>query len=366
MLTINDLQLKFTRINDSLAKESLNDEERALLENDKTKVLSDFKQHLKGLANIQKKKKAHHEAPSSSLFYWIKVGVLGLVSLIGLAQGSIGGYLGANTLFSQLISSIHSAWLTVIAVAVTAINVILFTAFEIDMLKSLLGISNQSAAGKMIAEHEKQIELATKINAQIESACVVSQSNFQEYKAMVDLSNAINSDIDIKKKTYREYVEHPIKAGIRWFLTGCGAIMTCLSSYWAGIALLTGLSASLVGTPAGWAIISILTATSLILYFAMEGSSIRNMLNPTLGAFDRVKEKLNNFACKQDFENQSLLLNRSLIAAAPAKHKLINTLDLAVNTDYKRKKYNAGFFAHQTSYTDALLDYPFASKVPRM
>lgn len=354
-VTINHLSATISQINRALKKTSLSNSKRLLLEEYKLAILQSIlsylntfnrSNHLATDSNETKKK-------SRGILGWLKTGFIFLISLIGLAESSVGSFLGMRNLLSLIAPNIGNFWLMAATLGVTAINFVLFIAFEVDMLKSLFNIGSRSTAKKIIETHQKQINEIASLNQKLTDIYLINNVTQHQYQQLVTMTTKFNRDARLKHQTYQEYREHPFKKTARLALTVLGAGICGLGSYWGGSVALAAIAAPLVGTPIGWCIIGGLVLSNLVFYFAMQGTGIKNLFNPCMNAFNSMKETLKKFS--PHTENDLCRIKLANRNAFKSQHRSILAGDLArpsLREDHKDDL----FFTERKRMVDALTD----------
>lgn len=301
-----------SQVNRALKKKSLSDSKRLLLEDYKCVLLESISTHLDSLlSNRSTADNEDQKKKSRGVLGWLKTGFIFLISLVGLAESSAGCYLGMSNLLSLLIPTISQFWLMAATIGVMAINVVLFAAFEVDMLKSMLNINTPNAARKIIETHQKQVEHVAAINNKLTDINVINQVTRHQYQQLINITMQLNDDAKLKEMTYQKYREHPVKKILRLTLTVAGAAICGLGSYWGGSMMLAAIAAPLVGTPVGWCILGGLVLSNLVFYLAMQGSGMKSLFNPCMTAFNSMKATLQKFMPQsQDNLNRITLGNK--------------------------------------------------------
>jgi hypothetical protein len=309
-ISLSSIATTLTQINRSLKNKSLSDSKRLLLEDYKRMIIESILTYLNSFNRLNRvnEETTRQQKKGRGVLGWLKAGFIFLISLVGLAESSAGSYLGMSNLLSQLFSNISNFWLLAATIGVTAINFVLFIAFEIDMLKTMFNFSSGSTAKKIIETHEKQINTLELINKKLVDINLISQVTQNEYRQLANLTTKLNKDAESKRSTYEKYKEHPFKKIVRIALTVAGAALCGLGSYWGGGMMLAAIAAPLVGTPLGWCIIGGLILSNLVFYFAMQGTGIKNLFNPCMSAFKKMKEILRHFTTNSENDFSRIML----------------------------------------------------------
>lgn len=309
-VSLDQLSDLLDQINSLLTDTKLSDKNRVLLEAYKLAVYKSVLSHLKHLPTqgIKKDKDKIVTKKPSRLLRYLKMGFLGLMTIVGMAEDSIMVFVGMREMIVAIIPTIASAWLIVIPLVFVAISMIQFFGFEVGMLKEALGIKNRNTAKLLIETHEKQIDATHELNNRLVNVSIITHLDKLDYSAFMNIGVKANEDVQNKKTSvYTEYKEHPAKKALRVFLTVFGGVLVVAGSYFGAISLLGVVGATLIGTPAGWAIIGVLVASALVFYLAMQNKSVKAMLNPALALFDKVKERLLTFKIKEKLDFEKVL-----------------------------------------------------------
>jgi hypothetical protein len=351
IVSIEEMQAAFVEMNDLLANANISDEDKIALEKYKIRIIKSCLNYFNTLDSpLVKKEEIINEKPSD-LVRWFKIGVIVVVSFIGMIEGAIGGFLGFNQLLLDLMPQISQPWLIALTVGITAVNLILFLGFEVVMLKNMFGVKTQDNASRVIEEHNTNIDLVNKMNVSLSNANVITQLTRTHYKQLTSFATQLNDEVQAKKTLYHKYKKHPVKKILEWVVTFFGAISFALGSYFGAASLLTLLAAPLVGTPIGWAIIGALVGSGVVFYFSMRGTGMTTLLNPSFEAFNHVKEKLASFTVKGESDFNKILMNRNIFKAdklstekVSRNERLVNQLDLDISVNDRKPKNNISFF----------------------
>lgn len=324
------------RINLQLISDNLKDTKKVSLEKLKLAVMDAVNKYLKDLNYNHHQQPAVEEKQSSRLWYWVKAGFMSLVGLIGLTESSVMTFLGARVLLMSLFPAIPLPALLTVAILFTVISAIQFIGFEIGILRTMFGVNTNGSLKKIIDTHEQQIVTTAGINKSLTDVnilCHLTKPDFMQFKK---IAVKCNEDVELKKVTYHEYKEHPVKKGFRLAFTGFGAIMSVVGSYFGATMFLTTMAPAMLGTPIGWIVIGGLVVSSVVFYFAMQAKGMRDMFNPLMKQFDNVKDDVQAFHTVTDAEFNHALLNENIFKPSEADsqknnaRKNIHALDLAV------------------------------------
>lgn len=376
---VDDILAVLRSINDILNNKATDDKLKLALEEYKLSIIQSILSHLNYLSEESNKAGQTKKEMGSKIVWWLKVCGLILISLIGLVEGCIDGFLGATKFMADLIPNISNGWLIGSALAITAINVVLFIAFEVGMLKKLVGVSTSTSATKIMDLTAKQSQHLTKINSKITDGLVLQKLTLNEYQGLSDIVTSLNEDLGSKKVLFEEYEERPFIKAMRWIVTGLGAVLCGLGSYFGAASMLAYVALPLVGTPVGWIIIGVLVASALVFYISMQGRGMLNLFNPLLKTFNHVKAALSEFIPRdQEYfkkrepkETVEILKTIEIfkiddLSENICKHheqkanKQITPRALSLENPAGRKKANdSSFFSsrHKRPAADALIDY---------
>jgi hypothetical protein len=336
VLDVESTVVSLESINKQLRNKKLSDTKIITLEIEKTSLIQSILSYVNA-------KKAKANTPSiakktsrRSWLDWLKVGFFGFVSVIGLLFNSLITFLGARLMFITIFPAINTIVLMAMSLLITAINSIQFIAFEVGLLKSILGVKTTTNAKKIIEQHEMQVNAIHEINIALSNINVLAGFTQQAFVKFKFIGLKLNQDIINKKEIYKEYKEHPILKAIRWALTGFGALILASGAFYGGMNFLPMVAPVLVGTVAGWLIIGTFIFSSVVFYFAMQGAGMTSLFQSTMSEFNALKNKLNVFDVKTEQNFNQTLLNKHVFKTKESP--LIEALDLNQLSTYKRRQ----------------------------
>ncbi len=193
--------------------------------------------------------------------------------LFGLFQDIAGSFIFGTTLFG-LIPGIAQPFLTIAAIIYTALDSILFYAFEVSLLKDALGIPYSSNnLEEHIDAHRQQLKLASTINDDLSTlpAVTMDPGLYEQYTTLAIL---FNQDLRTQDAAMSDYQESVSKTILKVFLVTFGALSSIAASYFWADSIMSLWAASIIGTPIGWAMIALTVIAGLGYYYAMGGSSM--------------------------------------------------------------------------------------------
>ena len=352
-IRIADVANMLDRINLQLVSDNLKDSKKISLEKLKLTVMDAVNKYLQDLNYNIQQEAATEEKPSSKIWYWVKVGFMALIGLIGLTESSVMTFLGARVLLLSLFPAIPLPALLSVAILFTVINAIQFIGFEIGILRTMFGVNTNGSLKKIIDTHEQQIVTTAGINKSLTDVNILCHLTKQDFMQFKKIAVKCNEDVEIKKTTYHEYKEHPVKKVFRLAFTGFGAIMSVVGSYFGATMFLTTMAPAMLGTPVGWIVIGGLVVSSVVFYFAMQAKAMRDMFNPLMKQFDNVKDDVQAFHTVTDAEFNHVLLNENIFKPSEADsqknnaRKTINALDLA--TPQRKLAHDHKLFSGRSS-----------------
>lgn len=276
----------------------------------------------------------------------------------GLFQDIAGSFIFSITLFS-LIPSISQPALMITATIYTVLDSILFYAFEVSLLKEALGIPYESTELEQhIDIHRQQITWVTIINDHLSKLPVIYLDP-NLYEQYARLATQFNQDLCDRDKAMSEYQESVTKKILKISLLTFGALSSIAAScFWAD-SILSIWAASMIGTPVGWGLVALTVIAGLGYYFAMDGSSIVQLVNPDYKSYLALREESTKFRSNY---NDDL---HHKIGSIQKEHHRAPTQETATQTDLNEPHYFAPVFRnHDPKVTSEVnqfrLEKPFA------
>lgn len=332
--TISGLNALFKKMNEHLDNPKENERKKLILEQYKLALMQAV---LAYVDQLNETPKIPEKKEDKKLFGfvpekyspWLKGGFLFLISAVGMVEASIEVFLGAKLLLLGLIPLIAPQVLLISCIAITVIACIQFIGFEVWMLQNLFGFSNDSLAKQRMGCHEEQIKLTDLINKRLLTPSIPHQLSPADYLLLTNTVKRFNNDIEEKKSKYKKYEESFSRKAARWSLTGIGALLTGVGSYFGAYSFLAAVAAPLLGTPLGWAFSAALIMSALVFYFAMEGEGFSHLFDSGSKEFKKVQQQLDPFITHRSYYEKQYDALYQHGAYVPKKSRQIQTLDLA-------------------------------------
>lgn len=240
--------------------------------------------------------------------------------VFGLFQDASSTYLFGYALIA-LIPGISNLVLIPLSILFTALECVLFYAFEVSLLKSALGIPHEETdISLLIDTYSEQLKTTFKLLSII-PIVTIDDDRYEDIMKFVDLLHA-----DQLKKHFliNAHKEPMWKKVLNYSVTSFGALSSIAGSYFMANAFLTVWAASLMASPVGIVIILLTMVSGLGFYYAMGATSMQRLVNPNHDKFVALKTEFTVFqdgyennvsqiqAMKTQFENfkrKTALLN---------------------------------------------------------
>ncbi len=256
--------------------------------------------------------------------------------LFGLFQDIAGSFIFGTTLFG-LIPGIAQPFLTIAAIIYTALDSILFYAFEVSLLKDALGIPYSSNnLEEHIDAHRQQLKLASTINDDLSTlpAVTMDPGLYEQYTTLAIL---FNQDLRTQDAAMSDYQESVSKTILKVFLVTFGALSSIAASYFWADSIMSLWAASIIGTPIGWAMIALTVIAGLGYYYAMGGSSMVQLVNPDYENYQELRQESAEFRDKYSDDLQR-------ISAIKKIHHRHPTREMDTQTDPIEPRFSPSLF----------------------
>jgi len=232
-------------------------------------------------------KKSMFKKIAGRLFYYFLL-------TFGLFEDAIGSYLYGSTLIGAIPGIPHPV-LIVCSIIFTALNCLLFFAFEVSMMKQAFGIPlTTSKLHQLIQTHTEQVKHVTNINTLLSTLAVLPLDD-TEYDEFITLAESLNNELRLTNQKIGQYHESIAKKILKYGVIAFGVFTSITGSYFMATTFITACALPLLGTPIGWALIVLTMAAGLGFFYAMGGTGMANMVNPDRNHFHHLKKELAQF-----------------------------------------------------------------------
>ena len=218
---------------------------------------------------------------------------------VGLAQDAAQSFVFSTDFFLQ-IDFLGRIAALVLSFVYTFLESILFYAFEVSLLKSVMGLSSKEEMHSALDCYKQQVEAADAINHMLTDFLITKTTlRFTAYAQYLEIASQMNADLKTKKGQFSKPQEIPILYQLlKWGIIAFGAFSKIVGSYFMATSLLTTISLSfslgLEGSPLTWVLFGLFALASLGLYRCMEAKSMGELV--TGGQkFTDVQEQLSKF-----------------------------------------------------------------------
>lgn len=228
-----------------------------------------------------------------------------LILSFGILQRAVGSYLFGSTVF-LLIPHISSPVLIALSMFFVALDSLLFYAFEVSFLKSIMGIKDeQTGLGLLNQIYLEQRASAKKINRALNNVDSL-EWNDHERQVFMRCKNLFNDHLLEKLNSMQAPQRSWAMGCLEYAVVAFGAFSSIVDSYFA----FTVLHIAFL-TPIGFIVALGMAIAGLALYYGMGVQSVNKLINPDLESFEVLQEKLSKF--KAEFsagENPSQPVSR--------------------------------------------------------
>ena len=262
------------------------------IEKQKLQILQSIEQHIRKEKSLQCDTIiAPNEINNTSFTLFCKRLFYNFLLVFGLFQDASSTYLFGYALIA-LIPGISNLILIPLSILFTALECILFYAFEVSLLKSALGIPHEETdLSILIDTYSEQLKITCKLLSII-SVITIDDGRYEDIMKLIEL---LHEDLLQKHRLINEQKEPIWKKVLNYSVTSFGALSSIAGSYFMANAFLTIWAASLMAPPVGIAIILLTMVSGLGFYYAMGATSMQRLVNPNHDKFVALKKEFTLF-----------------------------------------------------------------------
>jgi hypothetical protein len=264
------------------------------LEKQKLKIIQDFEEILNRIIPPKDALPVNQENSLFSLSQTSREMLYYFVLIFGMFESIAGSYLFGSTLFS-LIPGISDTVHLIASIVFTALDSILFYAFEVTLLKDSLGIPyDDTDFTQSIETYSSQLNTTITINKLLATIYMLDVDNVL-YDQYINLTTLLNADLRIKEGEMQPYPESTLTNILKMVVLVYGAVSNAAGSYFFSNELLKVVAASMVGTPLGYTLVALTMLCGLSFYYAMGCTSMINLITPSFDEYQALKAGLTLF-----------------------------------------------------------------------
>lgn len=264
------------------------------LEKQKLKIIQDFEKILNKIIPQENVLSVNKDNSVFSLSQTSREMLYYFVLIFGMFESIAGSYLFGSTLFS-LIPGISDTVHLIASIVFTALDSILFYAFEVTFLKDCLGIPHDDTDfTQSIETYSSQLSTTITINKLLATIYMLDVDNVL-YDQYINLTKLLNDDLRIKQGKMKPYPESMLTNILKMVVLVYGAISNVAGSYFFSNAMLNMVAASMVGTPLGCTLVVLTMLCGLGFYYAMGCTSMINLVTPGFDQYQALKTGLGLF-----------------------------------------------------------------------